>query len=109
MGPEDIELGTEPIQVERPRRAGVVISVRLAPEEADRLEDVAEKRGTTLSNIAREAITGYLNYGAYAPPAAVAWTFASVNSSFMCKSYGPAARTRGEGLSRTLSVGNART
>ena len=95
MGPDDVEWGTEPLQVERPRRAGVVISVRLAPEEADRLEDLAEKRGTTLSGIAREAITGYLNQGAYAPPAAAAWTFSGVNMSLGYKHYGPTTRTRG--------------
>jgi hypothetical protein len=60
MGPDDIELGDEPIRVERRPRAGVVVSVRLSPNEADELLTIAEARHTTLSQIAREAISGYI-------------------------------------------------
>ena len=55
MGPDDIELGDEVIEVERRERAGVVVSVRLSAEEADRLQRMAEDRKTTLSRVAREA------------------------------------------------------
>jgi hypothetical protein len=60
LGPNDIELGDEVIEVERQRRAGVVVSVRLSAEEADRLMTIAEGRQTTLSRVAREAIERYL-------------------------------------------------
>jgi hypothetical protein len=56
MGPADIELGDEVIEVERR-------SVRLSAEEADRLQDIAESRKTTLSRVAREAIVTYLANG----------------------------------------------
>jgi hypothetical protein len=63
MGPDDIELGDEMIEVERRAHAGVVVSVRLSAEEADRLQDMAEDRKTTLSRVAREAIVTYLANG----------------------------------------------
>ena len=63
MGPDDIELGDEVIEVERRERAGVVVSVRLSAEEADRLQSMAEDRKTTLSRVAREAIATYLANG----------------------------------------------
>lgn len=69
----DFELGDEPLEVERPRRAGVVLSVRLSPDEADQLQSIAESRRITLSQVAREAITGYLRTGP-APPASAPWT-----------------------------------
>ena len=69
MGPKDVELGDEVIEVERRPRAGVVLSVRLSPDEADRLQGIAEARRTTLSQVAREAITSYLSSGAMAAPA----------------------------------------
>jgi hypothetical protein len=60
---EDIELGDEPVEVERPRRTGIVLSVRLSPEEADHLQQIAEVRGLTLSKVAREALMLYLRGG----------------------------------------------
>ena len=63
MGPDDIELGDEAIEVERRERAGVVVSVRLSAEEADRLQSIAEDRKTTLSRVAREVIAAYLADG----------------------------------------------
>lgn len=63
LGPDDIELGDEAIEVERRERAGVVVSVRLSAEEADRLQDIAEGRKTTLARVAREAIELYLAKG----------------------------------------------
>jgi len=62
MRSEDIELG-EILEVERKSRAGVVVSVRLSADEADELQRLAEQRGTTLSKVAREAITSYLAHG----------------------------------------------
>lgn len=60
---EDIELGDESVDVERPRRTGIVLSVRLSPEEADHLQQIAEARGLTLSKVAREALALYLRGG----------------------------------------------
>jgi predicted transcriptional regulator len=74
MGPDDIELGDEVIEVERKPRAGVVLSVRLSAEEADQLQAIAEKRRTTLSRVAREALAGYIARGPERPPAMGSWT-----------------------------------
>lgn len=68
MGPEDVELDDEVIQVDRPKRSGVVVSVRLSADEADELERKAQARGTTISRVAREAITRYR------PPPHPGWT-----------------------------------
>lgn len=45
------------------RPSGIVISVRLDPQDADRLVDHAEATGRTLSQVGREAIRDYLRYG----------------------------------------------
>jgi predicted transcriptional regulator len=63
MGPDDIELGDDVIEVEKRPRAGVVLSVRLSAEEADQLQDIADRRGVSLSRVAREAVSGYLAHG----------------------------------------------
>lgn len=54
----DIELG-EQIDVQRRPRSGTVISVRLSPEEVDRLSDVAEAEGKTTTQVATEALVAY--------------------------------------------------
>jgi hypothetical protein len=74
MGPDDIELGEEPIHVERRPRSGVVISARLSSDEADRLQAVAALRGVTLSQIAREAITTFLSGGLVDSTSTGPWT-----------------------------------
>lgn len=74
MRRDEIELGDEVIEVERRPRAGVVVSVRLSPEEADRLQGLAEQRKATLSQVAREALTSYLNRGPDRPPSIGPWT-----------------------------------
>jgi hypothetical protein len=49
---------------EEPRRpSGIVVSVRLAPQDADRLIDLAEETGRTVSQIARQAIRSFLAFG----------------------------------------------
>ena len=63
MRPEDIELGDDVIEVERKPRAGVVVSVRLSADEANRLQQLAEERRTTLSHVAQEALSAYLAHG----------------------------------------------
>jgi hypothetical protein len=63
MDRDDLDLGDEPLEVERPPRAGLIVSVRLSPDEADRLEELAEQRGTTLSQLARGIIAEYLDRG----------------------------------------------
>ena len=44
------------IQVHEGRRAGVVVSVRLKPQEADLLEALSERDGRTLSETLRVAL-----------------------------------------------------
>ena len=74
MGPDDIELGDEVLEVDRKPRAGVVVSVRLSAEEADQLQSIAESRQTTLSRVAREALASYLARGPERPPSIGPWT-----------------------------------
>ncbi len=54
-----VELG-EQIEVRRAARSGVVVSVRLSPEDADLLHDIAEANGKTISQVAREGLSRYL-------------------------------------------------
>ena len=68
MGPDDIELGDEVVEVERRPRSGVVVAVRLTADEADLLQTIAEGRKTTLSRIAWEAISRYLATGGGVTP-----------------------------------------
>jgi len=105
MGPEDIELGDAPVQVERRPRAGVVLSVRLSPNEADRLQDIAAQRQVPLSTVAREAIVTYLTDGPLARPAVAAWTVGSSGRqvSLAYPEYGAVARTAGR-LPRTALI-----
>jgi predicted transcriptional regulator len=97
MDPSDIELGDEPIELERRSRAGVVVSVRLSPDEADRLQDIAERRQTTLSRVAREAIKTYLTHGPVKQPAASPWTGASSFGQLVLSysGFGSTVRTSG--------------
>jgi hypothetical protein len=74
VGPEDVELGAKPVKVERRSRAGAVISVRLTPEEADNLQRLAMQRGTTLSRVAREAITTFVRGGLVAAAESGPWS-----------------------------------
>lgn len=74
MGPDDIELGDDVIEVEKKPRAGVVVSVRLSADEADQLLSIAEMRGTTLSRVAREALGAYILHGPRRPIAVGPWT-----------------------------------
>jgi predicted transcriptional regulator len=60
MEPEDLELGAEPIDVERRTRSGVVVSVRLSADEADLLQAIAQSHHVTLTDVAREAIIAYI-------------------------------------------------
>ncbi len=62
MRHEDEELGEE-VKVTRSRRAGMVLSVRLTPEEVEQVLHLTEARGITLSQLAREALTDYLRRG----------------------------------------------
>jgi len=70
MGPEDIELGEDVIEVERKPRAGVVVSIRLSADEAARLQRLAEERETTLSQVAQEALSAFLAHDSRRAPVA---------------------------------------
>ena len=71
---KDFELGDEPVEVERRLRADVVISVRLSRDEADRLQAAARRANKTLSQTAREAITGCLESTTAPVGGSVQWT-----------------------------------
>lgn len=71
---EDFAVGDEQLQVDRRARAGVVLSVRLSAEEADRLQDLANARGMTLSRIGREAIAMFLRTGGVVVEPGLRWT-----------------------------------
>lgn len=70
----DIELTNEVVEVERRPRSGVVVSVRLSPEEADELQNIAEARHLTLSQVTREAIRFYLKGPIAKPTSQWPWT-----------------------------------
>ena len=50
----------EALDVKKPLRAGLVVSVRLSAEEADRLVEVADERHEAVTSVARAAISAYL-------------------------------------------------
>ena len=71
---DDFEIGDGPIEVERKPRAGVAISVRLSPDEADRLQQLAEERGITISQLVRQALGAFLRGQPARQPALPPWT-----------------------------------
>lgn len=93
----NFEAGDEPIKVKRQPRSGTVISVRISPEEADRLYEVAESRGKTVSQIAREAIGNYVNSSVSSPPNAALQVMVTGTalSNFVVSSGAPNIQTRG--------------
>ena len=56
----EVELGDEPLEVRRRPRSGVVVAVRLTADEADRLHDLADAAGMTITALARQALVKYL-------------------------------------------------
>lgn len=54
-------------QAPRRRRAGVVLSVRIDPEIAARLEDVAKRRGVSMSVAARDALNAVVQQADVVP------------------------------------------
>lgn len=98
MGPDDIELGDDVIEVEKKPRAGVVVSVRLSADEADQLQSIAEKRGTTLSRVTREALSSYILHGPQRPITVGPWTGTMSGGDLalsFTQSHGEAAQTVG--------------
>jgi predicted transcriptional regulator len=69
VGPDDIELGDEALEVERSPRPGLVVSIRLTADEADELERVAARRRSTVTGLAREALRQYLAQASREPAA----------------------------------------
>src|SRR5205823_5557975 len=65
IDPSEFEPGEDVTHlVERRKKpAGVVVSVRLDPERADALENLAEQVGKTISQVAREALNAYIDRG----------------------------------------------
>lgn len=60
--PEELELGENVTdQVRQHKPSGIVVSVRLAPEDSVKLIDLAEETGKTVSQIAREAIRSFIS------------------------------------------------
>ncbi len=98
MDRTDVEMGEETLDVERRPRAGVVVSVRLSPQEADRLQDVAERRRLTISQVAREALSAYLTGGAVGALAAAPLQGGTSNDAsltLIVKDYGHTAYSHG--------------
>ncbi len=104
----DFQASDEVVEVERKPRAGVVISVRLSPEEADKIMELAEVRGATVSKIAREALTAFLRGGSGVPVGSM-WTGATVNPgstlSMQTVAYGPVTVTKGPPVREVAGVG----
>jgi hypothetical protein len=63
--PDDFEAGDDVTDdFDAPRRpSGMVVSVRIAPEDSERLISLAEASGHTVSQIARQAIRSFLASG----------------------------------------------
>lgn len=70
----DFEVSDEVVEVERPPRGGAVVSTRLSADEADQLQQIAQERDLSLSQIVREAIAVYLRTGAGRRPEGPTWT-----------------------------------
>lgn len=86
LAKKQFELGDEKSGVERPhgRTRGMVLSVRLGPEEAERLYAAAAQSGRKLSDLARAALDAYL------APAGTIPTDAILNVSLAITPSGPA-------------------
>ena len=80
---DDFEIGDEPVEVERKPRGGVVISVRLSAEEADRFQEIAEQGHLTVSQVVRQALGAYLRQESERLPAFAAWSSTIVGDN--CK------------------------
>ena len=103
----DIELGDEPLEVERRPRAGAVVSVRLTAEEAARLQDLAERQRTTTSRLVRHIIGEYLKHGSGHQVAVSPWTGTTTGWGNLEVNYarvGPMVRTDGSVLQPARSV-----
>ncbi len=96
MNSADFDLEAEPVQVKRPSRAGAVVSVRLSPDEADRLQDTADAEGVTLSKLVREAVSIFLtgvgmSQFVFSPPTGTTTGSSGVELTFPAQ---PVVRTR---------------
>ena len=95
---EEFELGTEPLDVERRQRAGVVVSVRLTAAEADRLSALAQAQRKTVSQVVREAVTEFIEHGSRRSTASGPWTGVVTNNQVSLNLHsatGPSVRTHG--------------
>jgi hypothetical protein len=62
--PDQFEAGEDVTEsFERSRHSGMVVSVRLPAEDSDKLIDLAEETGRTVSQVARQAIRSFLAGG----------------------------------------------
>ena len=57
---EDFAVGGEQIEVERRPRSGAVVSARVSGSELEQLQDIADQRSMTISQVVREALERYL-------------------------------------------------
>lgn len=74
MDRRDIELGTEPVEVETRPRAGVVVSARLTGAEAEWLFAFARQHNKRVAQVAREAILAFLRNGGEPSTRNSGWT-----------------------------------
>ena len=63
LEPEEFEAGEKVTDqvVRRNISSGIVISVRLTPEDSIKLADLAEENGKTVSQVARQAIRSFIS------------------------------------------------
>jgi len=86
--------GNAEVEIQGKRDAGMVVSVRLTAQEADRLQGLARNSGKSVSDIARESLRATLNHEA--APVLPPGLTATVNSG--------APLTVFSGLTSTTSV-----
>lgn len=105
MEPEDFEAGENMTdQVQKSKPMGIVVSVRLTPEDSDKLVDLAEESGKTVSQLVRQAVRSFLSHRGQRPTFAPEITGSRPNVNIVTSaSLGP--RTEGvkvEELDRSL-------
>jgi hypothetical protein len=83
-------------EFDAPRRpTGMVVSVRIGPEESEKLINLAEESGRTVSQVARQAIRSFLSFGAKRNPEVT--VSADPQASLVVRTSGDTAPTEGSG------------
>jgi len=83
----------EKVEVSKP--VGTVISVRVPPDVAQRVFDLAERRGVPVSAILREAVDAYLDADGIGTPATMDITVSSMGTVTLLTGHSMYGRTIG--------------